>query len=201
MGWNPDSNATSASGSYLPERTAEILNDITLYAVWKAAEEVTSSSTKNYYTYFKNQNRWYKIVLSNTSNISITTSSTYAIDPDLYLYESDGATLKDYNKASGHGTLSITSLAAGTYYLKVYNYYSPLEKGGSSDQIYVTFTIANSAYSIDYVSSVTNTQNLPSNTSTTSTSYTISSSVPWVYNREMYGYGVNQTAFSYKIQL
>jgi uncharacterized repeat protein (TIGR02543 family) len=54
------------------------------------------------------------------------------------------------------------------------------------------------SYTIDYESSVSNTQNLPKDTSTTNASYTISSSVPWVYNQEMYGYGVNQTALSYK---
>ena len=53
-----------------------------------------------------------------------------------------------------------------------------------------------SSRSIDYVSSISNTQNMPDDTTTTSTSYTLSTQVPWVYNKAMFGYGINSTALS-----
>ncbi|MGB3074502.1 MAG: T9SS type A sorting domain-containing protein, partial [Chitinophagales bacterium] len=89
-----------------------------------AVGSTVTGHTNYYYDLVTDVEDWYKIVTPKDGQINLTITSENGQYVYLQLYDNDGTTLLKSNYTNGTLTHNTDGLAAGTYYVKVFAYYS-----------------------------------------------------------------------------
>jgi hypothetical protein len=111
---------------------------------------------------------YYKIITSATSNNVYTLAGPSGVDYDLYVYNSAGTQIGASESATANESVSLTSQAAGTYYIKVIGY-----NGANSTTCYTitatatTVTGCQSSYDVSTNGTTAGAATIPFNTNIT----------------------------------
>jgi len=124
LGWATSSSATSATHYPASDYTTDA--DITLYAVWEPAANISSSVTSSSYSAsipFVGSCQYFVFTPSFSGKVQF--ESTGSGNPQLYLYDASGNQIaSDDNDGNGNNFRLLHSVTAGTkYYVKI-KYYS-----------------------------------------------------------------------------
>ena len=126
MGWATGSSTTTAS--YLPGGSYSGNSNITLYAVWKSANQLSRNSSFSAPISFGNQEYYFKYTPSQSGKYVIYSEASK--DTKVYLYNSSG-TLLTSNDDGGEGSnfrLAYNLTAGATYYYGI-KFYSSSQIG------------------------------------------------------------------------
>ncbi|MFT3908712.1 MAG: fibronectin type III domain-containing protein [Ferruginibacter sp.] len=111
---------------------------------------------------------YYKITVSATSNIVYTLAGPSGVDYDLFIYNSSGTQLGSSETSTANESVSLSSQAAGTYYIKVFGY-----NGANSATCYTitatatTVTGCQSSYDVSTNGTISGAATIPFNTNIT----------------------------------
>ena len=184
LGWSKNSSATSAT--YEPGDSIPLIENTTLYAVWKSASSI---STNNLYTAtvdFTNQEKYYTFTPLSTG--SYIFESTGSLDSMVYVYNSSGTQIDYDDQGSDEGNnfkLTVNLTSGAKYYVKVraYSTYT-----GST-----SFYVVPVTYSLSY--NANGGTNAPAGQSG-ATSYNISSTKPTRTGYTFLGWSTSSSATS-----
>lgn len=186
LGWSKSSSASSAT--YKPGSTIELTSNATLYAVWKSASSIYTSTSYSTNVEFADQEYYYTFTPTTSSDYIF--ESTGSLDTKVYVYNSSWTEL-GYNDDGGTDSnfkLKINLTSGTKYYIKVRAYSS---KVGST-----SFSVTKEApttYTLTY--NANNGGNAPSSQSG-ATSYIISSSIPTRLGHAFLGWSTSSSASS-----
>ena len=165
LGWSTSSSASSAT--YKPGQTINLSSNTTLYAVWKTASAIYTSTSYSTNIEFANQEYYYTFTPSTSCDYMF--ESTGSLDTRVYVYDSSWNEIgyDDDSGADNNFKMKVMLTSGTKYYVKVRAYSS---KVGST-----SFKITREAYTLTY--NANGGSGAPTSQSG-ATSYTISSTVP-----------------------
>lgn len=159
VGWNTSSSSTTASYTYMPERTINLTSNITLYAVWRDPTSLTGlSGSVSSNLYYKNQTVYHKITATRKTEYKFTMSSTDWLNVKIFLVDKDNNQISYTSLRSQDSEMVYTFIipqpesSSETYYLKLHCVTSPFKAGSSTSAVHTVSTkyVINPFYDVNF---------------------------------------------------
>ncbi|NNV55171.1 T9SS type A sorting domain-containing protein [Limnovirga soli] len=122
---NEFASYTLSDSLFLPAQANDTEpNDTKAQALTFAANSTITGHTGYYYNLVRDGFDWYKLTLPSDANLQLTLTSNNGQNVSCYLYDNDGTTQLNYMNTTSTATINTDGLQAGTYFIRINNYYT-----------------------------------------------------------------------------